>query len=393
MDERITFNKTQTLDLSIVIVSFNVKDFLKNCLHSIYKHDQQISFEVIVADNNSVDGTKEMVQEVFPQVNFIHNKRNLGFSAANNQAVPEAGGKYILLLNPDTYVYENTLREMVFFMDDHPEAGVAGCRNWLDENRTYQSSNLNYLSYRYIFSLSDNPVGKFCAGRKFLSKYWTESWDLWKTDKHREVRCVVGAFMILRRKTIQDVGLMDPGFYMFCEDNDLCKRICDHGWKIYFNPKAEIVHYVGKSAGREPVLCNNYADQSLNYYVRKHYGRFGYIVYRSGLKAGRLLSKFSEKLENFSGISIFKDKSNSNFIFLSRQDSNLKWKKDERADMYLVEISQDKLFTQKVGIFTRDNLLKVPYDFLTPGRHYFWRVIPFKDGHYLNWGIEGKFSR
>jgi len=392
-NERIKFNRDPELDLSIIIVSFNVKEFLRKCLRSITDMDEGISYEIFVADNNSSDGTREMVEKEFPQVKLIHNRKNLGFSEANNRAVSESGGQYILLLNPDTFVYEGTLKEMVTFMERHPEAGAAGCRNWLDEHKTYQINNLNEMRFRYILLLSDSFLGRLFATRRFLlTHYWEKSWDVWTAENYIEVPCIVGAFMILRRKAVEEIGLMDPAFYMFCEDNDLCKRIREREWKIYLNPKGQIVHYVSKSIDKEKVQCNNYLNQSLKYYIQKHYGAAACRFYWGVLKLDRFIQKGSGTL---SGLSrrLFKNNADSAAKRLSGRGDRIRWDQDDLADSYLVEISQDRTFTQKVGVFTKDDFLVVPYDFLVPDKDYFWRVIPFKSGRYLNWKAGGKFSK
>jgi GT2 family glycosyltransferase len=392
-DQGFRFSGGPKLDLSIIIVSFKVKEFLRVCLRSIIGLNKGIQYEIIVADNNSSDGTREMVESEFPTVRFIQNQENLGFAEANNRAVTGARGRYVLLLNPDTFVYEGTLSEMVSFMDQHPEAGAAGCRNWLDEDKTFQLNNLNYLHLRYIFLMSDSLLGRFFTSRQFLlTRYWEESWKIWNTEDCVEVKCIVGAFMILRRDLIEKVGLMDPGFYMFCEDNDLCERILKAGAKIYFNPGGEIVHYVSKSVDKEKALCGDYMVQSLIYYLKKHYGNAAYWLYR----AGRITDRLIEKVLGFLSIPperIFNGAAAGPVLRLTGSGDRIQWTPDERADAYLVEISQDRIFTQKVGVFTEDSSLTVPYDILVPGKHYFWRAIPFKDGRYLNWHAGGRILK
>lgn len=253
------------MDLSIVIVNWNTVDYLKGCLVSIYENIKGISFEIIVVDNASSDGSSEMLRNNFPQVKLIANEENVGFAKANNQAIKESKGKYILLLNPDTLVSSGSINEMVDFMEANLKTAVSG-PSLINEDRTPQRSawmdfptlGAFFVSYFYLYKLP----------RLWFVKKYELPEDVYKPT---EVAHVSGACMMLRRVALEDVGLLDEQFYMYLEETDLCYRMRQRGWKTYFLPRAQILHYGRKSTEKNFFKMTQEGTKSYCVFFRKHF--------------------------------------------------------------------------------------------------------------------------
>lgn len=254
------------MDLSIIIVSWNVKNLLKKCLESIYRETKNIKYEVFVVDNASKDETVEMVQNEFPQVHLIANQNNLGFAKANNQAIQQAKGDFILLLNPDTEIIENALDKMVSFMKSHPEAGVAGCQI-LNPDRTIQPSVRRFptLASHIIILLK---LHNFFSRAKSIRNYYIMDFSY---QAMKEVDQVMGACLMTKREVIDKVGLLDDKFFIWYEEVDFCQRVKKAGWKVLFSPEAKIIHEKGKSFDQYlPVEKQAMLNKSILYYFHKH---------------------------------------------------------------------------------------------------------------------------
>ncbi len=225
----------EKIDLTISVVSYDAKELLKNCLSSIYQYTRGIKFEVILVDNGSTDGSIEMLKEEFPQVKLIENRENLGFARANNQAIKKSKGKYLLLFNPDTIFRAISPDKMIKFMDDHPDIGILGCRI-LNADGTIQPSNSSFpnlfTEFLRVFQLKKMIPGvklREKIGQKWggllgstLREYFRVYWD---SERTREADWVTGACLLVRRKAIEDVGLLDENFFMYYEDADWCYRM------------------------------------------------------------------------------------------------------------------------------------------------------------------------
>jgi len=254
------------LDLSISIVNWNTKDLLRDCLQSVFKSKGGLNYEVFVVDNASVDGSTEMVKRKFPQVRLIENRENLGFSKANNQALRESKGRYFLLLNSDVILLSDTFENMVEFMDNHKEAGVAGCR-LLNPDGTPQASHGDFHSIAKVL------IGKLSLGNfteKWLGRYM-QSHRI--SQEAREVDWVSGAFLMARREAIDEVGMLDENIFMYFEDDDWCYRMKQGGWRVYFVPQAQAIHLFGKSIQRVRHRISVESVASKYYFYRKHYGK------------------------------------------------------------------------------------------------------------------------
>jgi hypothetical protein len=233
------YPEDQTIDLSISIVSYNVKRLLGLCLESIQSHTKGIRYQVIVVDNGSRDGTVEMLADNFPWVKVIANRRNLGFAAAQNKGLGMGRGRYLFSLDSDTYITEDTFSAMVRFMDQYPQAGAAGAK-LLSPDGVRQYSRRRFppsiwpVFYRGSFLKNIIPPSA-------QVRYYEMS-DV-ELDSETEVDWVYGGNIIFRRQALEKAGLFDERFFIYCEDIDISYRLQEHGWKRYFVPEARIFHY------------------------------------------------------------------------------------------------------------------------------------------------------
>jgi O-antigen biosynthesis protein len=255
------------MELSVIIVNYNVKHFLEQCLHSVLKASKNFSTQFFVVDNNSVDGSTQLVKEKFPQVHLIENKENVGFSKANNQAIRLAKGKYILLLNPDTVVEEDTFTKVIRFMDEHPLAGGLGVKmidgkgNFLPESK--RGLPTPWVAFYKMFGLS-----KLFPKSKKFGKYHLSYLD---ENKIHEVNVLAGAFMLLRKETLNKVGLLDETFFMYGEDIDLSYRITLGGYKNYYFPGTTIIHYKGESTKKGSLNYVKVFYKAMIIFAQKHF--------------------------------------------------------------------------------------------------------------------------
>lgn len=255
------------VDLSIIIVNYNVKEFLLNLLDSIRKASKEISTEVIVVDNASDDGSSEILNEKYPDINLIVNNENVGFGKANNQALEIAKGKYILLLNPDTIVREDTFIKMIEFFQSHPEVGIAGCKV-LNPDGTLQLACRRgfpgpWTSFTKVMGLST----LFPKSRLFAR------YNLTYLDENQtyEVDAVSGAFLMMTKDVYQKIGGFDKQFFMYGEDLDLCYRAQKSGFKVYYVHSTEIIHYKGESTRRSSIDETKVFYDAMHLFVRKHF--------------------------------------------------------------------------------------------------------------------------
>ncbi|MBN2485041.1 MAG: glycosyltransferase [Bacteroidales bacterium] len=255
------------MDLSIVIVNYNVKHFLEQCLHSVEKAIGNLNVEVFVVDNDSVDGSCQMVYQKFPWVKVIQNKENLGFAKANNQAIRKSEGKYVLLLNPDTFVKEDTLVSCFNFCENNPDAGGLGVKmidgkgNFLPESK--RSLPTPAIAFYKIFGLS-----AIFPGSRVFGKYHLGYLD---KDKIHKVEILAGAFMWLRKETLDKTGLLDEDFFMYGEDIDLSYRIIKAGYNNYYYPETTIIHYKGESTKKGSINYVMVFYKAMIIFANKHF--------------------------------------------------------------------------------------------------------------------------
>lgn len=255
------------IDLSIVIVNFNTGKFIFRCLEFIKKNPPQKSYEIFVVDNNSKDNSIEFIQKHYPEVKLIKNSLNFGFSYANNQAIIRSRGRYILILNPDTVVTKGAIDKMVEFMDRNQDAGVGGAK-MLNFNGSIQYSCRRFPTLFYVFFGRQSAIIKFLPSNRISRKYLMMDEDY---STSMEVDWVFGASMILRRKALEEVGVFDEDYFIFLEDTDLCYRMREKGWKVYFIADAVIFHHLGVT--REHFWKTTLLNHNLGMlkFFKKHY--------------------------------------------------------------------------------------------------------------------------
>jgi GT2 family glycosyltransferase/predicted CoA-binding protein len=260
---------TNNIKLSVIIVNYNVEYFLEQCLHAVFRALKNISAEVFVVDNNSVDGSCLMVKTKFPQVKLIENKFNAGFSKANNQAIHLSSGEYILLLNPDTVIEEDTFDKCLAFMDAHPEAGGLGVKmidgkgNFLPESK--RGLPTPAVAFYKIFGIS-----RIFPHSKKFGKYHLSYLD---KEKTHSVDILSGAFMLIRKKALEKTGLLDEKFFMYGEDIDLSWRIIQAGYKNYYFPETTIIHYKGESTKKSSVNYVFVFYNAMIIFAQKHFSQ------------------------------------------------------------------------------------------------------------------------
>ncbi len=255
------------LKLSVVIVSYNVKHFLEQCLHSVRAAAAGLDAELFVVDNASVDGSVKMVKEKFTEVICIANQDNPGFARANNQAIRLSTGEYILLLNPDTIVETDTFTKIISFMDSHTDAGGLGVKMVDGTGRFLPESKRGLptpaVAFCKIFGLS-----RLFPKSKTFNKYHLGYLD---KDKTHQVEILAGAFMLLRRSVLDKVGLLDEDFFMYGEDIDLSYRIIKAGYQNYYFPEARIIHYKGESTKKGSLNYVFVFYTAMIIFARKHF--------------------------------------------------------------------------------------------------------------------------
>lgn len=259
-------------DVSIIIVNWNTKASLRDCLYSVYA-ETTAKLEIIVVDNASHDGSPEMVTNEYPDVTLIKNSDNHGFAAANNQGLRIATGRNMLLLNPDTIVKGHAIDQMLKWLESNSDVGCVGCQVW--ENETQIQAT--------CFS-DPGPLAVFLIEMGFhrLSQSFF-GWPLyndWDRKSARDVDVVSGMFMLLPRDVVEKIGLLDPIFFVYSEEADWCRRVRSAGYRCYFNPAARIVHVDGGSKSTEQVSSKMYVQKqkSKTLYLKKHYGLIGLMA-------------------------------------------------------------------------------------------------------------------
>ena len=255
------------MDLSIIIVNYNVKHFLKQCLLSVQKAIAGIDAEVFVVDNASSDGTVEVLKEQFNWVNLIANTENVGFSCANNQAIQLAKGEFVLLLNPDTLVEEDTFEKCINFMKQTPDAGAVGVKmingngEFLPESK--RALPIPSVAFYKIFGLS-----KLFPNSKRFGSYHLTYLD---NNQTQSVEVLSGAFMFIRKKLLDEIGGLDETFFMYGEDIDLSYRITQAGYKNYYLPETNIIHYKGESTKKGSINYVVVFYKAMQIFAKKHF--------------------------------------------------------------------------------------------------------------------------
>lgn len=261
------------MKLSVVIVSYKVRFYLEQCLLSLLRSIEGIEAEVFVVDNHSDDGTVEYITRRFPEVVFISSDHNLGFSRANNMAIRQSSGEYVLLLNPDTIVAENTIIDVLDFMDSHPRSGGVGVRMLRDDGYDAMESRRGLPTPMTAFYKMSGLCSRYPKSRRFGRYYM--SYLPWNQPSQIEV--MSGAFCMLRREALDKVGLLDEDFFMYGEDIDLSYRLLKGGYENWYVP-ATILHYKGESTHKSSFRYVHVFYDAMLIFFRKHYGGMSRLV-------------------------------------------------------------------------------------------------------------------
>ncbi len=269
---------TQKVDLSICIVNWNVKDLLRQCLRSIPAGVADLTYEIIVVDNASTDGSSALARE-FPEVRWLQNEENVGFTRANNQALAVSRGRYVCFLNPDTVVQPGALSTLVHFMDAHPDVGIAG------PQLRYPDGTLQPSRYRFPSVLTalmeSTPLAWVWPNNPWNRRYHCADCP---TDKVHDVDWLNGACLVVRREVLAQVGGFDEVFFMYSEELDLCRRAKAQGWRVMYIPQAVVIHHEGKSSEQVVTARHVHFNRSKVAYFRKHHGSIAASVVRWGLR-------------------------------------------------------------------------------------------------------------
>lgn len=280
------------MDLSIIIVSWNVEKLLKKNLEALYKSEGDFSFEVFVVDNKSADDTVKMVSRDFPQVNLIANNYNAGFAAANNQAMEMSSGKYILLLNPDMEVKSDTLLKMLEFMKENSEAGISSCKLVDGEGKIIEHARNFPRFFDQLMIVLKVP--HLFPG--VLNRYLNKGFDY---NKKAEVDSVRGAFFMIRRELFEAIGKLDERYFIWFEEVDYCLRAVKAGSKVMYNPEAVCIDYIGKSFSqvKRGKTQKYFRDSMIKYF--KKWGSFWevivlYLAWPIGMAIAYIYSKIKK---------------------------------------------------------------------------------------------------
>ncbi len=257
------------MDLSIIIVTWNVKDLLRTCLESILDNCQatpNLTTEIIVVDSASTDGSAQMVQEEFPQVHLIVSQENVGYAKGNNVGANVAQGRYLFILNPDTVIKPNVLAQLVNYLDTHPSVGAIGPQLlWPDS--TVQSSRRRFPTVGTLFWES-TLLGQWFPNNRHIQQYHMVDQA---PNQPQQIDWVVGAALLIRQEAWQQVGPIDETFFMYFEETDWCHRCVKAGWEIHYLPNAQITHYEGKSSEQVVAARTIRFQRSKLHYTRKYF--------------------------------------------------------------------------------------------------------------------------
>lgn len=281
------------MDISIIIVNYNTKDLLKQCLQSIYANVKKISFEVIVTDNNSHDCSVQMLLNEFPKVKTIQSPINGGFAYANNLAIKQAKGKYVFLLNSDTIILKDVIDKMFLYMEENDWIGILG-PELLNADLSHQTSISPFPTlfrefvhiYKFKNILKLPILKRFFInfggrlGLKDVEQYMKNFQQISKPEK---VQVLVGAAMLIRKKVIEDIGLLDEKYFMYYEEIDYCYQANKANWPCVYYPFGQIIHLIGQSSKKisEKTFYERY--KSSIYYFRKNYGKTKELLVRINL--------------------------------------------------------------------------------------------------------------
>ena len=280
------------MDLSVIIVSYNAVDFLKLCLHSVFAASQSIQTEVFVVDNNSSDFSAKIVASDFPQCNLIANKNNPGFSVANNQAIKQAKGRYILILNPDTIVAEDTFLKLIAFMDSNKNIGSSGIK-MIDGSGSFLPESKRGIPTPWTAFCKMSGLSAFFKRSKLFNEYHK---GYIPQNQTHETEILAGAFMFIRKEALDKAGLFDESFFMYGEDIDLSYRIIQTGYLNYYFADSTIIHFKGESTNKDKVYRDRFYKAMIQF-ANKHFSRSYGIIFNILISVGIYFIKFLSSIK------------------------------------------------------------------------------------------------
>lgn len=260
------------MKLSIVIVNYNVRYYLEQCLLSVEKALTGVSGEVFVVDNHSTDDSVPYLKGRFPWVRYIENEENVGFSRANNQAIREARGEYVLLLNPDTFIGERTLRECIDFMDKNPQAGMCGV-GMMRVDGSFAPESRRGVPTPFVAFCKMSGLGALFPKSRLFGRYYMQYLN---KQAINPIEIVSGAFMFIRKEALDKVGLLDESFFMYGEDIDMSYRVLQAGYQNYYIP-TQILHYKGESTKKDSIKYVNAFHKAMVIFFKKHFAHYSGI--------------------------------------------------------------------------------------------------------------------
>jgi O-antigen biosynthesis protein len=263
------------MELSVIIVSFNVRDYLKQCLFSVQKAARDIKHEIFVVDNSSEDGSADMIRDDFPEIKLIRNKTNAGFSTANNQAIRESAGKFVLLLNPDTIIGTDTLTKCIGFMKEHKDAGALGVR-MVDGNGDFLPESKRALPTFRTALFKITGLSSLFPRSGLINKYYLPDIG---TSEIARIDVLAGAFMFIRRNALLRTGSLDEDYFMYGEDIELSYKLLSAGYHNYYFPEASIIHFKGKSTSKDSYDDLHHFYRAMRIYARKRQKEAFYLSY------------------------------------------------------------------------------------------------------------------
>lgn len=284
------------LTLSVIVVNYQTRDELQACLDSIFGSEQGVSYEVWVVDNNSADGSARMVKEKFPQVRLVENNENLGFAKASNQAMRKSASEFVLLLNPDTIVFDHVFDKAIDFLRETPDAGMVSCKLVKEDGKLDLACRRSFPS---AFDGACRAIGlsKLFPRSRLLARYNLTFLD---EDRCSQVDAVNGAFMMVRKSAIDEVGMLDEDYFMYMEDMDWCYRFRKKGWKVCYVPGGKVVHLKGQSGRKNSNPMIHEFFRSMELFCRKNYRphqtRAGYWATLAGIKAWKNMTLLRNSL-------------------------------------------------------------------------------------------------
>ena len=277
--------KKNRITISVIIVNYNVKEYLAQLLLSLERALQTISHEIIIVDNHSIDGSVQFLKDKNFKVRIIENDENLGFGRANNQALKICKGKYVVLINPDTVVQEDTFSRMIDFFDNTPDASVATCKI-IDPAGNFSVDCRHSIPTPSVALWKVLGLSKLFPKSRIFGQY---NMTYLNSDQTYSIPAISGSFMMMKKEVLDQVGLFDEQFFMYCEDIDLCHRITQAGFKIYYFPETQIIHYKGESTKKDNLDYVKTFNKSLYQFFQKYYAPKSIFLFRWLVMIGILL--------------------------------------------------------------------------------------------------------